>query len=98
MSELTFIPNPGAKCVSDDDVASKVSDEERLMARLATGEEEPLKELIAIHGEMLARLVGRLTAWHADSDDVLQEVLLVVWKSVPRDAPQLSTMVKHQRC
>ena len=38
-----------------------------------------MERLLGIHGESLARLVGRLTAWHADQDDILQEVLVQVW-------------------
>jgi RNA polymerase sigma-70 factor (ECF subfamily) len=39
-----------------------------------------MRELIGRHGEMLARLVGRLTAWSADHEDVFQELLLKIWQ------------------
>lgn len=39
-----------------------------------------MQELLAQHGDMLATLVGRLTAWHADRDDILQDVLVTVWQ------------------
>lgn len=57
-----------------------VSEERRMMARLANGNEAAMCELLQQHGEMLSRLVGRLTAWHVDRDDILQEVLLSVWQ------------------
>ena len=54
--------------------------EESLMKRIAARDEAAICELLELHGEMLARLVGRLLVWHSDCDDVLQEVLLSVWQ------------------
>ena len=51
-----------------------------LMNRMARGDESALEELVTIHGQMLARLIGRLTGWHGDSDDIFQEVLLTAWR------------------
>ena len=60
----------------------KVLDSEglALMRRLGSGDESALTELIELHGQMLARLVGRLTAWNSDHEDVFQEVLLQIWQ------------------
>lgn len=52
----------------------------RLMRRLASGDDSAMQELIAAHGEGLARLIGRMTAWSGSQDDLLQEVLLSVWQ------------------
>lgn len=60
--------------------APALSEDRRLMNRLANGEEAAMCELIQKHGETLARLIGRLTAWHGDRDDILQEVLVNVWQ------------------
>lgn len=51
-----------------------------LMQRLAAGQESAMHQLLEQHGDMLSRLIGRLTAWSDDRDDVLQEVLLSIWK------------------
>ena len=50
------------------------------MVRLKTGDQAAMCELLDRHGDMLARLVGRLTAWHVDREDILQDVLLSVWQ------------------
>ena len=60
--------------------SSLTNAESMLMARLERGEAEAMEELVRLHGEPLDRLVGRLTAWHADKEDILQEVFLTVWK------------------
>ncbi len=52
----------------------------RLMRRLAAGDPAAMPELIAIHGDRLARLVGRMTAWSGDRDDLLQDVLVSAWE------------------
>ncbi len=52
----------------------------RLMQRLADGDPMAMPELIAAHGDRLARLVGRMTAWSGDQDDLLQEVLVSAWE------------------
>ncbi|MCA9027098.1 MAG: RNA polymerase sigma factor [Planctomycetaceae bacterium] len=51
-----------------------------LMSRLSSGDETAMNELVARFGPDLHRLVGRLTAWSPDSEDILQEVFLVIWK------------------
>ncbi len=55
-----------------------------LMRRLAAGQSGAMEELLRLHGRQLSRLVGRLTAWRSDHDDVLQEVLLRVWQQAGR--------------
>ncbi len=35
------------------------------------------------YGERLRRVIGQLTAWHADVDDLLQDTLMRVWKYSP---------------
>ena len=51
-----------------------------LIRGLANGDQAAMQNLIETHGEMLSRLVGRLTGWHSDRDDILQDVLLAVWQ------------------
>lgn len=61
-------------------VGDKASANFRLMRSLRAGDEAAMRRLLEMHGEMLSRLVGRLTGWHADRDDILQDVLLAVWQ------------------
>lgn len=56
------------------------SKDQRLMKRLADGDQNAMRELLDRHGAAIARLVGRLTGWHEDREDILQEVLLNVWR------------------
>lgn len=65
--------------VTDRRGDAKHSDELALMKRLSEGDETAMNLLIDCHGNALARLVGRLTAWSADHEDVFQEVLLHIW-------------------
>jgi RNA polymerase sigma-70 factor (ECF subfamily) len=46
---------------------------------MQAGDEDGMRQLIEIHGDMLFRLVGRLMGWHADHEDVFQEVLVAIW-------------------
>jgi len=56
----------------------------QLMARIAAGDGDAFQELVNMHGPQLATFSGRLTAWHTDRDDLLQETLLAVWDNARR--------------
>ncbi len=56
------------------------SKEQALADQIANGDETAFSEIITLHSHSIAQLIGRLTSWHADSDDILQEVFLVVWQ------------------
>lgn len=79
MSELSVNLNAATRAAEQVD-ALLMSDDQQLMIRLQQGDETAMCELLDQHGEMLARLVGRLTAWRADHEDILQDVLLSVWQ------------------
>jgi RNA polymerase sigma-70 factor (ECF subfamily) len=51
-----------------------------IMRNLADGNEAAMQSLIERHGEMLNRLIGRLTAWDAEHEDILQNVLVAIWQ------------------
>lgn len=53
-----------------------------LVSRLKAKDETALDQLVATHGRELQRLIGRLTAWSADVEDLLQETLITVWKTI----------------
>jgi RNA polymerase sigma factor (sigma-70 family) len=67
-------------CADSCEMSSQVENDSSLMQRIAGGEEAALEELVALHGQMLVRLIGRLTSWHGDCDDIFQEVLLAAWR------------------
>lgn len=52
----------------------------RQMKGVVAGDARSLERLLERHGPMVARLIGRLLAWHDDSQDVFQEVWITVWK------------------
>ncbi len=51
-----------------------------LMSRLQNGDANAMNEMVCRFGPGLNRLVGRLTGWSAESDDILQEVFLTAWR------------------
>ncbi len=51
-----------------------------LVARLRQGDAAAMQELVRRFGPQLNRLVGRLTAWSSDCEDILQEVFLTAWQ------------------
>ena len=71
MSELSVNLNAVKKIHSES--CAGIANETQLMHRVATGEETAFVELIALHNDSLSQLIGRLTAWHTDSEDILQE-------------------------
>lgn len=74
--------NPPAKSARNLETVEtgKASADFQLMRSLRDGDEDAMCRLLEAHGEMLSRLVGRLTGWHVDRDDVLQDVLMAVWQ------------------
>lgn len=61
----------------------RVTDAE-LLQQIAERDPSGLEALAERHGDMLRRLLGRLTGWHHDAEDLLQEVLLSVWNHAHR--------------
>ncbi len=51
----------------------------QLMARIAARDEAAFQRLVRMHGQRLSTFIGRLTGWHTDVEDLLQETLLKVW-------------------
>lgn len=64
---------------SQPDCAVEVPDAV-LMKRIAARDEESFTQLIARYGEPVGSLVGRMMGWHADCDDILQDVFLTLWQ------------------
>ena len=58
---------------------SDTANSKTLMTRLANGDQQAMNELIELHGNFLARLVGRLLAWSPDHEDVFQDLMVHIW-------------------
>ncbi len=54
--------------------------DEELMRHVATGDREAIENLIKRFQPGIRNLIGRLTAWSADVDDITQEVFLRAWQ------------------
>lgn len=59
-------------------------DDDRFVARLLGADPTAFAELIAQHGDRVAALVRRLLGWRDDIEDVVQDVFVSVWTSLPR--------------
>ncbi|MAT72133.1 MAG: hypothetical protein CMJ58_21715 [Planctomycetaceae bacterium] len=75
---------PPAACAPGESAQQPHSAGLALMQRLAAGDESAMSELVATHGPVLHRLVGRLSGWAADADDLLQDVLITAWRKASR--------------
>lgn len=65
------------------DVLSRLSDEHILkMLRQKGTEEKGIALLVEKYGNLLYAQIRRMVITHQDTDDVLQEVLLKVWKNI----------------
>jgi RNA polymerase sigma-70 factor (ECF subfamily) len=62
--------------------------DERLMQRITERHECALEELFTRHGEKLKAVAGRLVHEEGETDDVLQECLLQIWRESARYLPK----------
>jgi RNA polymerase sigma-70 factor, ECF subfamily len=61
--------------------------DDELLARIAAGSQGALSELIARHGRGLRMFAARYLGHAGDAEDVVQEVLVTVWKQAARFDP-----------
>jgi RNA polymerase sigma-70 factor (ECF subfamily) len=54
-----------------------------LVQQLIRRDPKSMEQLIDRYGDRMRQLIGRLTAWSSDVDDLLQETLVRVWNHVP---------------
>ena len=78
MSELSVNLDATKPCSATTAPADSIADS--LMKKIADGDQSAFQELLEKYGDSVGLLVGRLTGWHADSDDILQDVFLVAWQ------------------
>jgi RNA polymerase sigma-70 factor, ECF subfamily len=60
-----------------------MSDEAELIARAARGDGEAFRRLYELHREKVARLAYRIAGGRSDLEDIVQEVFVQVYKSLP---------------
>lgn len=56
--------------------ADPVTDEQQLIEQLRRGDRRALEQIIAEHQPHVRRLVGRLSGWSSDTDDLVQDVFV----------------------
>lgn len=86
---LTFLTEakyqPGHLAVDDArDLMSEQDRDYKLIKRVASGDGKALEELYALYGQRMAALAVRLTRNPAQAEDVVQDALIVVWRSAKR--------------
>jgi RNA polymerase sigma-70 factor (ECF subfamily) len=86
---------PAAQLVGDTAKGVAVTDEERVIARAATGDRAAFRQLYERHRNDVARLVYRMIGPRSDLDDVVQEVFFQVFRSLKdfRGQSKLSTWI-----
>jgi RNA polymerase sigma-70 factor (ECF subfamily) len=60
-----------------------------LLARVAAGEAEAVRECLARYGNLVWSLARRFEP--TEAEDAVQEVFLDLWKSAPRFDPQIAS-------
>jgi RNA polymerase sigma-70 factor, ECF subfamily len=80
---------------SDDSVANARQEDMRLVSRFNRGDPAAFTELFNRHQKDVARLVVRMLGSSSDAQDVMQEVFLQVFRSLPefRGKSRLSTWI-----
>lgn len=65
-------------------------DELAWMRKVAGGDEEAIHDLLDCYQSGIRALIGRLTAWSSDVDDITQEVFLKAWQRAHQFTQQTS--------
>jgi hypothetical protein len=64
-------------------IVSRASDEE-LLARIARGDQDAVKAMVARKLPRLLALAGRMLGDRGDAEDVAQETFVCIWRAAPR--------------
>ena len=62
--------------------------DESLIAGITDRQEQALTELFVRHGQRLKSLIGTVLHEEGEADDVLQEIMVQIWKSAARYSPK----------
>jgi len=72
----------------DTSAAAAEPSDERLMQEIADRKPQALAALYQRHGQRLRSIVGNVVHEPTDADDVLQEILMQIWKEAARYSPK----------
>src|ERR1700730_10883394 len=75
-----------------DDTAEFTSDES-LMAAITDHQPEALSEFYSRHGNRIRSVIGSVVHEEGEADDVLQEILIQVWREAGRYSPKAGKLL-----
>lgn len=75
---------PSSETVKDDPESKRIvhEDDLALARRVVARESEAMDDLVGMYADYLKRLLGPMTAWSPDTDDILQETFLLAWRKM----------------
>ncbi len=76
----------------DCDTAELASDES-LMAAITDHQPEALTEFYSRHGNRITSVIGNVVHEEGESDDVLQEILIQIWREADRYSPKAGKLL-----
>ena len=76
----------------DYDTAESASDES-LMAAITDHQPEALNEFYSRHGNRIRSVIGNVVHEEGEADDVLQEILLQIWREADRYSPNAGKLL-----
>jgi RNA polymerase sigma-70 factor, ECF subfamily len=76
----------------DDDTAEFTSDES-LMAAITDHQPEALSEFYSRHGNRIRSVIGNVVHEEGEADDVLQEILIQIWREADRYSPKAGKLL-----
>ena len=76
----------------DYDTAELASDES-LMAAITDHQPEALSEFYSRHGNRIRSVIGNVVHEEGEADDVLQEILLQIWREADRYSPKAGKLL-----
>ena len=71
-------------CMATDPVPASGDPEAPLLARIATGDQRAFAEIYALYRRRLARFLGRVIASPDTVDELINDVMFVVWQDAAR--------------
>jgi RNA polymerase sigma-70 factor, ECF subfamily len=76
----------------DNDTAELASDES-LMEAITDQQPEALSEFYSRHGNRIRSVIGNVVHEEGEADDVLQEILLQIWREADRYSPKAGKLL-----
>jgi RNA polymerase sigma-70 factor, ECF subfamily len=76
-----------------DTNAAAAATDEALIAAITDHQPEALSELYSRHGSRLKSVIGNVVHEEGEADDVLQEILLQVWREASHYSPKTGRLL-----